>query len=366
MEFHSLCLSSSSPFLQSHRTVHKLPSQKPISQSRSLIPFTNSKPLTVFNGSHFSSINKTPFPSPTIPSNPHFLFAKTSPFHQVPKTHLPFALTQLLLLTPSPSFALETDVASPDKINLESILVSIDEFFNRYPFFVAGCTFIWLVVIPLIDYFFLRKYKFISAIDAFRKIRDEPNAQLLDIRDEKSLAFLGSPNLRILNKDVVQVVYSEEDEDGFVKKVKNSFGEGPDTLVFVLDNFDGNSMKVAELLVKSGFKEAYAIKDGVRGKKGWLAIQESLLPPSVHINRRKKAKASLKLGTNGVVQQNGDNEAVSSLKSSKEEIQTSRLHINASSATESQLKTQSRPSSPYPSYPDLKPPSSPTPSKPVK
>lgn len=38
----------------------------------------------------------------------------------------------------------------------------------------------------------------------------------------------------------------------------------------VQGSFDGNSMKVAELLVKSGFKEAYAIKDGVRGKKGWL------------------------------------------------------------------------------------------------
>ncbi|XP_022954032.1 rhodanese-like domain-containing protein 4A, chloroplastic [Cucurbita moschata] len=360
MESHSLYLSSSSLFL------HKLPSHKPISLSPSLIPF-NSKPLSVFNGAHLPTINKTPFQNPTNPSkplrNPHFLFAKTSPFHQLVKSHLPFALTQLLL-SPLPSLALETDQASSDKINLESILVSIDDFFNRYPFFVAGCTFIWLVGIPLIDYYFLRKYKFISAIDAFRRIRDDPNAQLLDIRDEKSLAFLGSPNLRILNKDVVQVVYSEEDEDGFVKKVKKGFGDGADTLVFVLDNFDGNSMKVAELLFKNGFKEAYAIKDGVRGEKGWMAIQESLLPPSVHISRRKKAKASKKFGTNGVVQKSVDKEAVPSLNSSNGEIQTSPLHVNASSDTESKLKTRSRSSSPYPNYPDLKPPSSPTPSKP--
>lgn len=232
MESQSL---SSPPFLHSHRTIHKLPSQKPISQFFSPIPF-NSKPLSVFNGAHFSSINKTPLPNPTNPSkplqNPQFLFSKTSSFHELAKTHLPFALTQLLL-TPLPGFALEADQAS-DKINLESILLSIDDFFNRYPFFVAGCTFIWLVGIPLIEYFF-RKYKFVSAIDAFRKIRDDPNAQLLDIRDEKSLAFLGSPNLRILNKDVVQVVYSEEDEDGFVKKVKKSLGNGADTVVFVLD-----------------------------------------------------------------------------------------------------------------------------------
>lgn len=35
-------------------------------------------------------------------------------------------------------------------------------------------------------------------------------------------------------------------------------------------SFDGNSLKVAELLFKNGFKGAYAIKGGVRGKKGWI------------------------------------------------------------------------------------------------
>lgn len=37
-------------------------------------------------------------------------------------------------------------------------------------------------------------------------------------------------------------------------------------------SFDGNSMKVAELLVSGGIKEAYAIKGGIRGKKGWQVI----------------------------------------------------------------------------------------------
>ena len=36
-------------------------------------------------------------------------------------------------------------------------------------------------------------------------------------------------------------------------------------------------MKVAELLFKNGFKEAYAIKDGVRGEKGWLVCVLLLL-----------------------------------------------------------------------------------------
>ncbi|KAF3613556.1 hypothetical protein FXO38_36170 [Capsicum annuum] len=33
--------------------------------------------------------------------------------------------------------------------------------------------------------------------------------------------------------------------------------------------FDGNSINVAELLVKNDLKEAYAIRGGIRGKKGW-------------------------------------------------------------------------------------------------
>ena len=104
------------------------------------------------------------------------------------------------------------------------MLLAIDDFFNRNPFFVAGCTFIWLIVIPLTDEFFLRKYRFISAIDAFRKLRDDPNVQLLDIMDNKTVKYLRSPNLKILNKGVVQVQYSEGDEDGFVKKFLQSFG----------------------------------------------------------------------------------------------------------------------------------------------
>lgn len=31
-------------------------------------------------------------------------------------------------------------------------------------------------------------------------------------------------------------------------------------------------MKVAELLFKNGFKEAYAIRGGIRGKNGWQVL----------------------------------------------------------------------------------------------
>ncbi|XP_062018238.1 rhodanese-like domain-containing protein 4A, chloroplastic, partial [Rosa rugosa] len=154
--------------------------------------------------------------------------------HNQPKTHLSFLLTELIATTAItfPSFASEAAAAEQvsDKINLESILVSIDEFFNKYPYFVAGCTFIWLVGV-LQEY--LRKYKFISVLNAFRKLKEDPTAQLLDIRDEKSLKYLRSPNLKIVNKDTVQVQFSEDDEDGFVKKVLQKFGDPGNTVVCV-------------------------------------------------------------------------------------------------------------------------------------
>lgn len=245
------------------------------------------------------------------------------------------------------SFASETTIPTPTKLNLESILVSIDDFFNKYPFFVAGVTFIWLVLIPLAEEY-LQKYKFISAVDAFGKLRDDPSSQLLDIRDNKSMAYLPSPSLRMFNKNVMQVEFIQGDEDAFVKRVFQNFNDPQNTTLCVIDNFDGNSIKVAELLVKNGLKEAYAIRGGIRGKKGWQEIQETLLPPSVHIYPKKKAKGLQPQDNNNVVIQANE--------------------INSQSSFNGSIKKSAncgpRPSSPYPNYPDLKPPSSPSPSKP--
>ncbi|XVE72648.1 hypothetical protein DITRI_Ditri11bG0054900 [Diplodiscus trichospermus] len=238
--------------------------------------------------------------------------------------------------------------SEPGKVSLEAILVSIDEFFNKNPFFVAGCTFIWLVVVPLTKKY-LSKCKFIAAIDAFRKLRDDPNAQLLDIREKKTLASLGSPNLNFLNKDTVQLQFTADDEEGFEKKVLEKFPNPANTVLCLLDNFDGNSLKAAELLYQNGFKEAYAIRGGVRGKKGWLAIQDTLLPPSVHIKpkkKKKKVKLSQKLGENGAATQVEDKkEGSSSISTPVVESQTMNEELTESVP---RTKVGFQSSSPYP------------------
>ncbi|XAR58796.1 hypothetical protein NMG60_11014341 [Bertholletia excelsa] len=340
---------SSSPALQNHPK-----SLKPTSK---LIPFIPTS-ISTSNSrncdrTHFVEVRQI---QPLI----HRLYATIHPkllhlnFPNISlKTHL--YLLSVGLTFPLGSFASETAAQAEEasnKINLEAILVSIDDFFNRNPFFVAGVTFIWLVVIPLTQEF-LEKYKFISAIDAFRKLRDDPNSQLLDIRDRKSLQYLGSPNLKIVNKGVVQVEFLNGDEEGFVKKVLEEFTEPANTVLCILDNFDGNSMKVAELLYKNGFKEAYAIRGGVRGKKGWQEIQESLLPPSVHIYPRKKAKTPQPLETNGGMNHPCNQASSSTTLSTTESKNADNGHVHKGITVKD--ISGSRPLSPYPNYPDLKP-----------
>ncbi|PWA36141.1 rhodanese-like domain-containing protein [Artemisia annua] len=186
---------------------------------------------------------------------------------------------------------------------------------------------------------------------------------MLDIRDGKTLRVFGSPNLRVLGKSVVNVEYrGEGDDEGFVKRVKEEFTDFGSTSVVILDNFDGASMKVAELLVNNGFKEAYAIRGGVRGDNGWLDIQETLLPPSVHINPKMKVKKSLEVNNNGAIEQQSD--VKSQPPSVAESKQTNNGYAKTSTEPNKCARSTLRSSSPYPMYPDMKPPSSPTPSKP--
>ncbi|TVU36223.1 hypothetical protein EJB05_18148 [Eragrostis curvula] len=268
---------------------------------------------------------------------------------------------------PLPSLAAEGD----GKVSLESIVVAIDDFNNRNPFFVAGVVFVWLVVIPLVQEYYFKKYKPVSAIDAFRKLRDEPEAQLLDIRRGKSVQFMAPPNLKIVDKSAVQVEFEEGDEQGFVREVLARFPDPANTVICVLDNFDGNSLKVAELLFKNGFKEAYAIKGGLRGPEGWQAVQENYFPPSVHVFPRKKGKSKNlahtdvnTAGSEGQQEETGEPVAPnsSSVADANHGSEDGPKNPNGSISTVKHATT--RPLSPYPNYPNLKPPSSPTPSKP--
>ncbi|CAN1166037.1 Rhodanese-like domain-containing protein 4A, chloroplastic, partial [Linum perenne] len=297
---------------KSVESIHLIPPQSRIQCPLFFFPAAIMKPLLLSSSSSSSPPllkihNPKPPKFPKLPSNHvNYLFRNLS---------LPLSSVHLLSSIP-PCLASEPLIPSPaeysDKINLESVLVSIDDFFTANPFFVSGCLFVWLVVIPF-GQRYLRGYRFLSAINAFRKLRDDPKVQLLDIRDDESVASLCSPNLKIFDKRVERVEFDKGDEDGFVKKVLGVFPDTQNTILCVLDkqvcvtiwdsSVDDNSLQVAELLVKNGFKGAYAVKGGVRGKKGWVAIQKTMLPPSVRM-LRNKAKISEPGSKGGTLEEN--------------------------------------------------------------
>lgn len=155
-------------------------------------------------------------------------------FHENLQSYIGFCLSIALVSFPPPSISAETTESSVDKINIDAIVASIDDFFNRNPFFVASLAFIYFLVIPLLQVYF-RKYKPIKAIDAFSKLRDVPEVQLLDIRKEKSVKFMASPNLKIFNKNTVWIEFEEGEEDDFVKKVLETFAEPAKTVLCILD-----------------------------------------------------------------------------------------------------------------------------------
>ena len=134
---------------------------------------------------------------------------------------------------PLSSIASETEQIS-DKISVESVLVSVDNFFIRYPFVGPAVSFIWLVILPLAsDYF--KKFQYISAIGAFVKLRDDPRYQLLDIRKEQGRDLLESPDLTSLKKSVVRVEFSEGKEAAFVAEIVKSLKDPSETSVCVID-----------------------------------------------------------------------------------------------------------------------------------
>ncbi|KAI3441740.1 uncharacterized protein J3R85_001769 [Psidium guajava] len=123
-----------------------------------------------------------------------------------------------------------------------------------------------------------------SARNAYAKLGDDRNAQLLDIRAPVEFRQVGSPDVRGLGKKPVSIVYRGDDKPGFLKKLSLKFKEPENITLFILDKFDGNSELVAELVTVNGFKAAYAIKDGAEGPRGWMNSNLPWIPPMKALN----------------------------------------------------------------------------------
>ncbi|VAH67925.1 unnamed protein product [Triticum turgidum subsp. durum] len=120
-----------------------------------------------------------------------------------------------------------------------------------------------------------KPYETVSVKAAYRRLLEEPDAQLVDIRPLKDAREVGLPDISEAKKKAVAVPYDGEDKNGFLKKLALRFKDPENTTLIILDKFDGNSELVAELVTSNGYKGAFAVKDGAEGPRGW---QSSDLP----------------------------------------------------------------------------------------
>ncbi|KAJ7962545.1 rhodanese-like domain-containing protein 4, chloroplastic [Quillaja saponaria] len=177
---------------------------------------------------------------------------------------------------------LQQSVSTPNVGDSDSngILDSFLIYGTENPAIIAGG--VAILAVPLVLSQVLKKPKpwgIESAKNAYAKLGDDANAQLLDIRAPVEFRQVGSPDIQGLRKKPVSIVYKGDDKPGFLKKLSLKFKEPENTTLFILDKFDGNSELVAELVTVNGFRAAYAIKDGAEGPRGWKNSGLPWIPP---------------------------------------------------------------------------------------
>ncbi|KAL2468902.1 Rhodanese-like domain-containing protein 4 [Forsythia ovata] len=111
--------------------------------------------------------------------------------------------------------ALQQAVSSSSSAIDFDVLDGVINFVKENPVIVGGGALI--LTVPLVVAQLLSKSKpwgVESAKNAYAKLADDSNAQLLDIRASGELRQVGSPDIRGLKKKPVAVVYKGEDKPG--------------------------------------------------------------------------------------------------------------------------------------------------------
>ncbi|XP_057863263.2 protein THYLAKOID RHODANESE-LIKE, chloroplastic isoform X2 [Cryptomeria japonica] len=289
------------------------------------------------------------------------------------------------------------------RFDAEGPVNDVAAFLDKYPFFAFGVSFVVFFVVPLLGDQVDKSNKWATAEEAYSKLRDEKESQLVDIRTVDEINDIGSPDVSSFNKEVVQVTY-DGDDIAFLGEMLNRFKEPDNATLYILDMYDGKSMQVAQMLTRNGFKTAYAIRDGFQGSNGWQAVEEKLFTNSTQVVARDGATVSpnpkINASASSTVKQESlqdkSTESRTMPSSMDPEVRTNLVPlgapvmpdkkvdvttpvpssldrdvgVNSASQTapvevSSQAPSLPRALSPYPQYPDLKPPTSPTPSKPT-
>ena len=108
----------------------------------------------------------------------------------------------------------------------------------------------------------------ISAAEAWELLKNDPKAQLLDVRTRAEWNFVGLPDLSSIARRVHCVEWqgfpTGARNPGFVGEASQAL-EDPDTQVMVLCRSGARSRAAAIALTQAGFTRAFNIGDGFEG-----------------------------------------------------------------------------------------------------
>lgn len=71
--------------------------------------------------------------------------------------------------------------------------------------------------------------------NAYKRLSEDPDTEVVDIREKKEIRESGTPNLKSLKKKVASIGYNRDDKLGFLKKLGLKFKNPENTTLIILD-----------------------------------------------------------------------------------------------------------------------------------
>ncbi len=110
----------------------------------------------------------------------------------------------------------------------------------------------------------------LSVKQAWDLLSENPKAQLVDVRTDAEFAYVGSPDLSSLGKEVLSVqwkIFPDMDNNPeFINQVSSSSVDKDAPLLFICRS-GVRSLGAAEAMTAAGFRECYNIAGGFEGDR---------------------------------------------------------------------------------------------------
>jgi rhodanese-related sulfurtransferase len=112
----------------------------------------------------------------------------------------------------------------------------------------------------------------VSAAEAFDLLKEEPKAQVVDVRTRAEWSFVGVPDLSGLGREVIlaewQVYPTMEVSPDFAANLERELGRrgvGPDDTVLFLCRSGARSLAAAQAMIAAGWRRSRNISGGFEG-----------------------------------------------------------------------------------------------------